>query len=514
MLRDLMIQTSSLDFLNQLSDDLVERITYLENVNHRHERILRYLALCKIKETIVCIESPESGHHDVQNNDTDISKESSDFHDVDVASSPSALDSVLLLAREIREKKANKKLGTVIKNPTNTAELQKSSTNKLASKSNVKGTVDTKGFVADSKNRLQNSKEKIDRQRKSSINARIPDYHISIPVIEGNHRNNTEFITLRDHLFAQLDVLKRRKKDYHQFDSYDKDKELYYCQHRVLSHLNGRPTFPHSIAYSALNHEHILQEINPHNSDQNDALESINSIRFEEDQEIIHETDENEKNREFLMQNLKANREDYNRHLKARLNRTPISKLETNDLKEIFTTWYKTQKCLESYEDSGYLNENKPLNDRDSNSKDLRNRARHTYEEDTDMQRLQQLKIDMIDSMPLNISDDMTINDDVLMSKEWFRNAINVIELHHENFGGRLKFVIESAIGRYELRNTVKKLKECCALEKEFRVTTTNKNKNNKDGWIEALKYYKAVHCCLTTEAQDFSSCIFISKDK
>jgi hypothetical protein len=509
-----MIQTSSLDFLNQLSDDLVKRITYLENVNHRHERILRYLALCKIEENIVCIESTASGHQDVQNNDTDISKESSDFYDVNVVSSPSALDSVLLLAREIREKKANKKLGTVIKNPTNTVELQKSSTFKLANKSNVKSTVDTKRFVADSKNRLQNTKEKMDQQRKSPIKTRIPDYLIPIPVIEENHRNNTEFITLRDHLFAQLDVLKRRKKDCHQFDSYDKDKELYYCQHRVLSRLAGRPTFPHSIAYSALNHENIPQESNPHNSDQIDPLNTINSIRFEEDQEIIHETDENEKNREFLMHNLKANREDYNRHLKARLNRTPISKLATNDLKEIFSTWYKTQKCLEFYEGSGYFNENKLLNDRDSNSKDLRNRARDTHEEDTDMQRLQQLKIDMIDSMPLNISDDMAINDDVLMSKDGFRNATNVIELHHENFSGRLKFVTESAIGRYELRNTIRKLKECCALEKEFRITTMNKNKNNKEGWIEALKHYKAVHCCLTTEAQDFSSCIFISKDK
>lgn len=508
-----MVQTSSLNFLNQLSDDLVGRITYLENLNHYHERILRYLALCQIEEKVACIDSKESGHLDVQNDNTSISKESSDIHDDGVASSSSALDSVLLLAREIREKKANKKLGTVINNPRSTSESLKSSTYKLASKPNIKSTVDTKRFVTDSRNLLQNSKEKMDQPKKLITKTRVSDYHDSISETKESNLNDTDLITLRDHLFSQLDVLKRWKKEINQFNTYDKDKELYCCQHRFLSHLNGRPTFPNSIAYSALNHENLLQENNTYNSDQSHVLGSIKSMSLDKDQEIIYGNDEIEKNREFLMNNLKTNRENYNKHLKARLHRTPISKLATKDLKETFAAWYKTQKCLEFYEESDCLHENKPVHDRDS-IEDLRKKAYNNYEEDTDMNRLQQLKIDLIDSMPLNISDDMTINDDILMSKEWYRNTTHAIDLHHEAFSGRLKFVMETAIGRYELRNTVKKLKECCALEKDFRSTTTNRNKSNKEGWIEALKYYKAVHCCLTTEAQDFSSCIFISKEK
>jgi hypothetical protein len=369
--------------------------------------------------------------------------------------------------------------------------------------------VDTKRFLADSRNLLQNSKEKADQPKKLITKTRISDNHDSIPETKESTRNDTEFITLRDHLFSQLDVLKRRKKELSQFNTYDKDKELYCCQHRFLSHLNGRPTFPNSIAYSALNHVNLLQENNTYSSDQSHVLGSLKSMSLDKD----HGDDEIEKNREFLIHNLKTNRENYNKHLKARLNRTPISKLATNDLKEIFASWYKTQKCLEFYEESDCLHKNKPLHDRDS-IKDLRKKADNNYEDDTDMNRLQQLKADLIDSMPLNISDNMTINDDILMSKEWYRNATHAIDLHHEAFSGRLKFIMETAIGRYELRNTVKKLKECCALEKDFRSTATDRNESNKERWIEALKYYKAVHCCLTTEAQDFSSCIFISKEK
>lgn len=507
-----MVQTSSLNFLNQLSDDLVGRITHLENLNYHHERILRYLALCQIEENVACVDSKEPVHLDVQNDDTSTCQESSDFHDVGVASSSSALDSVLLLAREIREKKANKNFGTVINNPRSTSESQKSSTYKLASKPNIKSTVDTKRFVANSRNLLQNSKEKMDQPKKSITKARISD-HDSIPETKGSNRHDTEFITLRDHLFSQLDVLKRRKKEFSLFNTYDKDKELYCCQHRFLSHLNGRPTFPSSIAYSALNHESLLQENNTYSSDQRHVMGSLKSMSLEKDQERILGNDEIEKNREFLMHNLKTNRENYNKHLKGRLNRTPTSKLATNDLKEIFAAWYKTQKCLEFYEDSDCLHKSRPVDERDS-LENFRKKAYHNYEEDTDMNRLQQLKINLIDSMPLNISDDMAINDDILMSKEWYRNTKHATDLHHEDFSGRMKFIIETAIGRYELRNTVKKLRECCALEKDFRSTTTNRNESDIEGWIEALKYYKAVHCCLTTEAQDFSSCIFISKEK
>lgn len=518
-----MVQTTSLYFLNQLSSDLKERITHLESLNHRHERILRYLALCQIEEDKVkeCIESKEPRHNEVRNNDPSIYKESSDSHDIDVASSSSTLDSVLLLAREIREKKTNRKLGTVINHPIVPAEPRKASIQKLMCKPSVKSALDTKKFVADAKSDFQYSKEKIDQQKKSHIKNRIPDYHNdSMREKSEDSFDDSKLVTLRDHLFAQLDILKRRKKECNQFYSYDKDKELYCCQYNILSHLNGRPTFPNSIAYCALKHETYLEESNPYNSDQTTVLDTPDSICLEKDQETSRENNELENKKGFLMNNLKANRENYDKMMKIRLNRTPISEMATNDLKEIFSLWYKTQKYLEFYEDMDDYNENDSEEHDSMSEKKTSSNVKNSMKmasnihEDTDMQRLLQLKIKMIDSMPINLSDDMMINDEILITKEWYKTAANAVDLHHEAFDNRLKFVIETAIGRYELRNTVKKLKECCASEKEFRNKTGNRNKSNKEEWVSALKYYKAVYCCLTTEAQDFSSCIFISKDK
>ena len=59
-------------------------------------------------------------------------------------------------------------------------------------------------------------------------------------------------MSIRDHLFAQLDVLRVQKRNLRQVPMYDTYKELYGSQQKLLTCLNGRTTYPRSVAYSAL----------------------------------------------------------------------------------------------------------------------------------------------------------------------------------------------------------------------------------------------------------------------
>ena len=326
------------------------------------------------------------------------------------------------------------------------------------------------------------------RNRESVLNVMPAAYE------EPNLPDRIRMLSIRENLFNQLDVLKRQKRKLHQLPIYDTYKELYSSQHQLLSVLNDRITFPRSVAYSALKFEQMERNNHsPQNSQEN--APSIPDIdpRSKNAEDRIFQN-------KIVLETMKNNEESYNKLLKGKLSRIPVSKMSKEDIKEIFAAWYQTQRLLEAAECSLYGDESSTSGNGEARC------------ETADCKNLQEMKTVLMDRIPVRtFSHIPLISDEILVSKNWLIETCDNVKNFHDSFDCRIKHLIETGIGRYELRSTVQQLKECCRLAKEMTTMDCDKRNNLNRKWIDALKYYKAVRTCLVSEAQDDSSCMFIS---
>ena len=288
--------------------------------------------------------------------------------------------------------------------------------------------------------------------------------------------------SIRENLLNQLDILKRQKIKPYRFHIPDTYKELYNSQQELLSTLNDHTTFPRSVAFSALKFENMERN--------RCAKFRIGANEIGQHQDIF--------------EIMKSNQESYNKLLKGKLSRIPISKMSKEDVKDIFSAWYQTQKLLEAAEVS--------LQKDHSSSSQCGGEKVST----DNSKQLLEMKTALIDRIPSRSrSLELLISDEILTSKEWLKKSTEEIHYFHDVFEVRMKYLMETGIGRYELRSIVRQLKECCTLEKEIMSTDMNTDNSKRiyltGQWINALKYYKAVRTCLVSEAQNDTSCMFIS---
>ena len=267
-------------------------------------------------------------------------------------------------------------------------------------------------------------------------------------------------------------------------------KNLYLSQAQYLSKLNSRRTFPRSIAYSALKFEKgklVTEEVNdsyPQRTEHkiNGVEDITNTLRY----------------LEVLASALSNSKEHYNKYLKNKLLRTPIQKMDKEDIKNIFKSWYETQKYLDAY--TNFTNKNIEEEIDSKNAEVL----------DTEVKELKEMKLLLIDSLPTTQSSHlMGLSDDTIMSHDWLKTSIKNIDEYHDEYDVRVRYLVEASIGRNELKTAIQRLKKRCAAE-----SVVNRNNQCHDhdvtAWIEALKYYRGVHTCLTSFAQNGSSCMFI----
>lgn len=341
----------------------------------------------------------------------------------------------------------------------------------------------------------------------------------------GSRNEIDDFITekglrIREHLFAQLDILKRSKRILTQCPSDGIDKELYCAHEMLLTKLNSRKTFPRSVAYSALKLEKKKS-----NSSKKGPVPLTPREKFLSGREYFQDEEVKSENLiEILITALIEGKEYYDRILKGKLNRIPLSKIGKEDLKDIFRTWYKTQKNLEFYESfQGEKNSDENNADADAdiptNKKSPSKKDVHSNNETNEINKLREFKLQTLDLLSCDfdmISSTYTVSDETVTSQEWLTNTLLENRNYHDEIDLRARYIVEVSIGRNELKAAMKRLKECCEMEKDGK----EKNHNfqdlemNQRKWIFALKHYKAVYSCLAVAAQNATSCMFIPNNE
>ena len=320
--------------------------------------------------------------------------------------------------------------------------------------------------------------------------------HPSIKDNENTDREET--VSIREHLFAQLEILKRKKRT----SLHGVNKELYSTQSKFLTKINSKRTFPRSVAYSALKLEKEkrsakeVEELNGESARESYADDS--DMIFKRKIEYDH-----------LEKVLTQNKNHYDKMIKGKLSRMTLSSMGNDDVKEIFRIWYITQKYIEM---GRKYNENKTcdLHQISNNiaGERLDKKGVHFEKEKEDLDKLNELRTNLVDIL---LSDGDTqsdvVSDDVLVSREWLKNRIKYCHDFHDEYDVRTKYLIEKSLGRNELKYSVKLLKECCNMKRDG---YSHDIHYCEDKWISALKYYKALYSCLTLNARNTSSCMFI----
>jgi hypothetical protein len=333
--------------------------------------------------------------------------------------------------------------------------------------------------------------------RKGLTNVAFPKKvdHISHSLAEkdvdffGDPCDNVD-VSIREHLFAQLDTISRHKRSLHHMPMHGMNKDLYMSQEQYLSKLKARRIFPRSIAYSALKFEKgnfVTDKV------RDSYLEGTDNASDADDDitSTLNYLD-------VLASALSNCKDRYNRQVKNKLLRTPVHKMCKEDIKGVFKSWYETQKYLDAYTiftDKSMTDEN------DSNYAD---------ERDMETEKLQDMKIHLIDSLPITqFSHLMSISDESLLSRDWLKESTRKIESSHDEYDVRVRYLIETSVGRNELKLAIQRLKACCASESGMSRNNLCPDLNSMS-WIAALKYYRGVHTCLTSFSQNGASCMFI----
>lgn len=354
------------------------------------------------------------------------------------------------------------------------------------------GLASKSGPANDSKKLSRNGVKKGVTSKKVDLTTRPladKDFDFAVDTRESVH------LGIREHLFAQLDTLLRHKRSICQQSMHGMGKDLYLSQAQYLSKLNSRRTFPRSIAYSALTFEKgkvVAEKVNdsyPQETENmmNGVEDITNTLRY----------------LEVLASVLSNSKEHYNKYIKNKLLRTSIQKMDKEDIKNIFKSWYETQKYLDAY--TNFTNKN-------IEEEIVSKSAEVSDAEVKRLKEIKEMKLLLIDSLPTTQSSHlMGLSDDTIMSHDWLKTSIKNIDEYHDEYDVRVRYLVEASVGRNELKTAIQILKKCCASESGI-----NRNRNNEchdhdvTAWIDALKYYRGVHTCLTSFAQNGSSCMFI----
>jgi hypothetical protein len=203
---------------------------------------------------------------------------------------------------------------------------------------------------------------------------------------------------------------------------------------------------------------------------------------------------------------VKSAREFYERRLKSKcvakdarasgaaMDSTPntrtsdrFSNLHKDDQIEIIRAWYRSQRCMEIYE-LALKNEEK--------------RNSPVIEEEV---KIRHQILDLIYLTPLHTPLRLlNTSPQICRSKEWLKGALDTVESFNRAMKSRIQFVVESSLGKHQLREIIRSLKQCCELEVEARDFPDNMELQDKaqECWVDTLKSFRAIHSCLVHEGE------------
>ena len=462
--------STSLQIAREISDALRSSIAELEKSNHHDEQLLRYLnhVLSYNNEPIPpsptrpTDEKINHGSAPKQWNGATAVDDQQELSPL-VASLPSKLDEILSLARTTREKKSNK----VDKSKDNgkTSKLS-STTNQVKEQSMGRGDVNKKG--GQQPQRPQQTTETVEKQRPTT--------------------------SLRQHLNSQFLVLKRLRKYSRGLMSSRllDESQVHHHQQQFLSLVNGRPTLPRSHLFTALSSSITTPSSTDHIPAP--ALDHADQSRR-------------------LVDMIQKTKEQYVRTFKGKLGGSNgvIPKLSPEDIESVLSIWYKLHRCIEARRNDNIKNGNTsvPANIVEDRSGGI----------GVD---------DLVDSIrimtkPLPI---LPKNDTTILSREWLRSEMDRIEKENCSLDNSISVLMETTIGRYELKDTLKALRRCCETggkttfkgdQEHSRSVNDNNSKaeiHDNDPWVVSLKQYRAVYRCLSSSSaganQLNQSCFFL----
>ena len=455
--------STSLQIARELADALRSSIAELEKANHHDEQLLRYLnhVLSFNTEHLPSPPRPtdEKTPHVSAPKQGNMATAVDDQEEISplAASLPSKLDEILSLARTTREKKTNK----IEKGKDNGKTSKLSSTNQVKEKTMGRVDVNKKG------EQLQQMKQQQQQQQ-----------NIETVVIQ------RPTVSLRQYLNSQFTILKRLRKYTRALMSSRllDESQVHHHQQQCLSLVNGRPTLPRSHLFVALSRS-ITTPSSPHNTDHIPALNRVDQSHR-------------------LVEMIRKIKDQYMRSFKGKfVGVGGTTKLSPEDMESILSIWYKLHRCME-------VSRNHNINTSDASVP-----AEIIEDRQVGVRDLVESIMAMAKPIPV-----LPKNDATVLSREWLRFEMDRIERENRTLENNISLLMETTIGRYELKDTLKSLRRCC--ETEGKGTFTRSTGNNRveisenDPWVVSLKQYRAVYRCLSSSSDGANrfnqSCFFL----
>jgi len=108
----------------------------------------------------------------------------------------------------------------------------------------------------------------------------------------------------------------------------------------------------------------------------------------------------------------------------------------------------------------------------------------------------------------------------------WYKDSKKRIESFHRAFQDKVKLMVESSVGRHQLKETIHSLKHCC--EEQIKANQSSSKQQvaiadevavdaSRDEvllqqWIQSWKQFRSIYSILLNEAKDLNECMFINK--
>jgi hypothetical protein len=117
----------------------------------------------------------------------------------------------------------------------------------------------------------------------------------------------------------------------------------------------------------------------------------------------------------------------------------------------------------------------------------------------------------------------------------WYNDSKKRIQNFHRAFQDKVKLMVESSVGRHQLKDTIHSLKHCC--EEQIKVNNNHHTKSDDNSkhvtadesvldtaiasddvevllqqWIQSWKQFRSIYSILLNEAKDLNECMFINR--
>ena len=209
-----------------------------------------------------------------------------------------------------------------------------------------------------------------------------------------------------------------------------------------------------------------------------------------------------------LLAAMEHERKNFERALKSKLTRVSPKQLSKADIEEVISVWYRARRLIQIYE---MIVTKKVGMKLDSEAQQNKSPFNPTQSSQSNTESIVLYSVDKMPLLtPMSTGGRISPSKfDHIKSTSWLTTSLQRVDDFHSNFQIRAKYVVESFIGKYNLRDVIRELKLCCEME----ATSSESEESRRRRWIQALTLYRDIYCSLITEAQGFASCMFVQKE-